>query len=113
MRCEHGVVDVEVAGIDVAVGQDQPSRIRQNFRLVAQAHIHPRNHLHRRRGDGGARPQAVDADAVLFELAGMAQRAQAHAVFGHAVGGVVLKPVRLHRQGRRHGEHLRVAPGGG
>ena len=111
-RGQQFVVDEELPGVGPGVaGEDQVGGVGQDLGLAAQVQVDARDHLQRRGGDGRARPQAVDGDAVRAELAGMAQRALAHAVLGHRVGHVALEPVLLHAQRRAHVQHMRVAAG--
>ena len=45
-------------------GEDEVGRVGQDLRRAALADVDARDHLQRRGGDRGARPQAVDGDAV-------------------------------------------------
>src|ERR1019366_10324297 len=86
---EQHVVDEEVAARRLRVaGKDQVRGVGQDLRRPAGLEVDAGNHLQRRGLDRGAWPQAVDGDAQWPELAGMAERAHAHAVLGHRVGGV-------------------------
>ncbi len=95
---EERVVDQELAGQGARgrLGEDEMGGIGHDFGLAAHGDELSAEHIaDGGGGDGGAGPQGVDGDAVLPELLGHAQDAQAHAVLGDGIGDMVLEPLRL------------------
>src|SRR5262249_51970870 len=100
---EERVVDQEAAG--EAPGRLVEDRIRRVGDDVGGARaphylVAAEQVLDRRGRDRGTRPQRVDGGALGLELAGEAERHQAHAALGERVGGVPRDPVRPPSRGR-------------
>src|SRR5712692_850114 len=106
---QHVLVEQEAAGEAAAVArQHDMRRVGHDLGLAAGLRLRARDDLQRRGGDGGARPQRVDGDAVLAEFLGHAEDAQAHAVFGDGVGDMRPEPPRVQVERRRQRQDMRV-----
>jgi len=106
------VVDQEVAAEASRLAQDMPGGIGDDLGLAAMGKplLARQDIADGGGGDGGARPERVEGDAVRAELLGHAQHAQAHAELGDRVGDMRSKPARLDVQRRRERENVRILP---
>ena len=105
------IVDQKLAGkFARRLGEHRIGRVGHDLRLARLPHdrIAAEQILHRRGRDHGARPQRVDGDSFLPQLAGKPEHHHAHAELRHGVGGVRREPFLFHVERRRNHQDVRV-----